>query len=343
MERRTTKEIVESIRRGTRFMIKDDIQYKRADFIAPFNVDRVEYAVFQGAVEPEDFYLMELVYEACFTTPEFLYYRIKSGVVRRERACVEIDKAGLLDGMGALNRRMESLAALGFFFCYESMAAGTSKMHRIYYCTMEGFRAFTHRLEKRMPYNRSLIYRPMHDVFRFLASNVALHAFYKNPNFNKLWHYEMFELHAPGEKRFTQEELYGRVLFQKPGSEHKVYVIIEPVFFRCDAKYTTPEENMCRIVERLGKVRSMVESFNKTENTEAYVLFLVEDAVGMKKLQDFISTQDISFYTESCFYTSENAVFESSAKGGDGTDSLLGLAVKDGGILFRQKELPGSN
>lgn len=342
MERRTTKDIVESIRRGTRYLYRDELKYKRADFIAPFNIDRVEYAVFQGDVEPEDFYLMALVYEACYATPEFLYFRIKTGLGRNERACVEIDKAGLLDGMGALNRRMERLASLGFFFCHEALAAGATKKDRIYYCTMEGFRAFTHRLEKRMSYNRTLIYRPMHDVFRFLATNVALYALYKNPNFRKLWHYEMFDLKKPGEKKTVQEEVYGRILFQKPDSNHKVYVIVEPVYFRCDTTYVTDEDNRAYIAERLGKVRQIVETFNETEDTEAYALILVEDAVGMKKLQDFIATQDLSFYVKSCVYTSENTVFDASMKGGDGTDSMLGLAVKDGEIKFKQRTLPGS-
>lgn len=340
MGRRTTKEIVESIRRGTRFTWREDRKYVRADFIAPLKVDRVEYAVFQGNIATEDYYLFELVYDACFITPEFLYYRIKTGVEKGERECIMIETAGLLNSLSMLNTRLENLAALGFFFCYEEEIRRGS-MRRIFYCSMEGFRAFTHRLEKRASYNRSLVYRPMHDVFRFLATNVALYAFYKNPNFRKKWSYEMYDLKLEGEKK-TQEEVYGRVLFQKPGSVKKVYVIIEPVFFRCDPQIITAEENMKHIVERFEKIKQIAKSFDHVENTEAYVLFLLEDDVGVKKLQDYISTQKVAFFSERCFYTSENALFESSVKGGDGTDSLLGLMVKNGEIMFKRRELPGT-
>ncbi len=342
MERRTTKEIVESIRRGTRFTYREDRKYKKASFIAPLNIDRVEYAVFQGEVEPEDYYLMELVYDACFITPEFLYYRIKIGADHGEKGCKMIEAAGLLSGLSPLFKRLEKLAVLGFFFCYEPEDIHSAKRTRIYYCSMEGFRAFTHRLERRLSYNRSLVYRPMHDIFRFLATNVAIYAMCKNPNFKKKWSYDMFELRQEGGRKVSQEEVYGRVLFQDPASGRKVYVVIEPVFFRCDTNYITTEDNMKHIVERIEKVKQIVMSFDGNDNTEAYALFLMEDDVGVKKLQDYIATQEIAFFSERCFYTSENALFESSVKGGDGTDSLLGLAVKNGGIAFKQKDLPGT-
>ncbi len=342
MGKRTTKEIVESIRRGTRFTYREDKKFTKASFISALNIDRVEYAVYRGDVAPEDYYLMELVYDASFVTPEFLFFRIKLGVEKGERGCMMIAEAGLTDSLSALGKRLEKLASIGFFFCYESVERISEKMVRIYYCSMEGFRAFTHRLEKRMGYNRTLVYRPMHDVFRFLATNVAIYAFYKNKNFQKKWSYEMFDLKLEGEKKSVQEEVYGRVLFQEPGSEKKVYVIIEPIFFRCDKSVITAEDNVRRIEERIEKVKQIVKSFDGMENTESYALFLLEDDVGVKKLQDYISTQKVAFFSERCFYTSENALFESSVNGGDGTDSLLGLAVKNGEIMFRQTDLPGS-
>lgn len=342
MEKRTTKEIVESIRRGTKFTYREDRKYTKASFITSLNIDRVEYAVYCGDVAPEDYYLMELVYDACFVTPEFLYFRIKLGAQKGEKGCLILAEAGLLRSLSVLGERLEKLATIGFFFCYEPVERISEKMVRIYYCSMEGFRAFTHRLEKRMYYNRSLVYRPIHDVFRFLATNVAIYAFYKNKNYQKKWSFEMFDIKLEGEKKSTQEEVYGRVLFQDPITQRKVYVVIEPIFFRCDKSIITDEENMDRVIERIEKVKQIVKSFDNTDNTEAYALFLLEDDVGVKKLQDYIATQEIAFFSERCFYTSENALFESSVKGGDGTDSLLGLAVKNGGIAFKQKDLPGT-
>lgn len=342
MKRRTTKEIAESIRRGSRLAFQDDGKYRQAGFVAPLNIDRVEYAVSQESVEHEDYYLMELVYDACFATPEFLYYRIRTGVEKKERGCIEIAKAGLLESLGLLNRRLERLASFGFFFCYEKTDKESSKILRIYYCSMEGFRAFTHRLEKRMSYNRTLVYRPMHEVFRYLATNVALYAMRENPFFKKLWSFERYELRAEGEQKAVSEDIYGRVLFQKPDSDDKVYIIVEPVFFRFDSAYITHDEHYARVMERLKKVEQVAASLNEAEDSEAFVLFLLEDGVGLRKLQDIISEQDLTFFTERCFYTSENTIFDSSRNGGDGTDSLLGLAVDAGKIVFRQRCLPGT-
>lgn len=342
MKRRTTKEIAESIRRGSKLVFQSDVKYRQAGFIAPLNPDRLEYAVAQENVECEDYYLMALVYDACFATPEFLYYRIKSGAVRKERECMEIARAGLLESLSLLNRRLERLACLGFFFCYETPDGEVSKTVRIFYCSMEGFRAFTHRLERRMSYNRTLVYRPMHEVFRYLATNVVLYSMRENPYFRRLWSFERFELDRSGEQKPVQEDVYGRILFQKPDSGHKVYLIVEPVFFRIDGSFITKEENDKHIVDRLAKMEQIVESFNKADDSEAFVLFLVEDGNGLHKLQDIISGQDLSFFVERCFYTSENTIFDSARKGGDGTDSLLGIMVGDGKIVFRQRNLPVS-
>lgn len=340
MERRTTKEIVESMRRGTRFTCREDLEYKKADFIGPFNIDRVEYAVFLGEVEPEDFFLLEMVYDCCFTTPEFLYFRIKNGVQKGDWASVQI--ASSINTLGVLNEKLEKLANLGLLFCYEPVQENATKMVRIFYCSMEGFRAFTHRLEKKMIYNRSLVYRPMHDVFRFLATNVAMQAFYKSPYFKKMWNFSSYGFTKKGAKKPSYEDVYGRVLFQKSDSSRSVIVFIEPIFFRCDERFVSPADNERSIAEGIDKMRSIIESFERLDDTDAYVLFLLEDAVGMKKFENIIRQQELGFFAEYCFFTSENALFESSLAGGDGLDSLLGISVKENDFAFRQRNIPGT-
>lgn len=341
MSKRTTKEIAESIRRGSRLVYQKDAEYKQAGFIAPLNIDKIEYAVSQESVESEDYFLMELIYDACFVTPEFLYFRIKRGAERGERGCVEIAEAGLLGNLAQLNHRLERLACFGFFFCCEMKSGDNAKLLRIYYCTMEGFRAFTHRLEHYRSYNRSLIYRPIHEMFRYLATNVVLYAMRENPNFKKLWSFERFEYKASDEKK-EHTDVYGRVLFQNGDDVPRTYVFLEPIFFSCDNAYITAEENMERVKERLGIMKDIVESFREKEDENAYILIILENNEGVGYLKKIISGMELDFFKEFCYFTTENAVFDSSRAGGDGTDSLLGIDVVEGKIKFKQKDLPGA-
>lgn len=341
MSKRTTKEIADSIRRGSRLVYQKDAEYKQAGFIAPLNIDKIEYAVSQESVESEDYFLMEIIYDACFVTPEFLYYRIKSGVKRGERGCIEIAKAGLIENLGHLNHRLERLACFGFFFCCEMKTADKAKILRIYYCTMEGFRAFTHRLEHYRSYNRTLIYRPIHEMFRYLATNVVLYAMRENPNFKELWSFERYE-YRTAEDRKEHTDIYGRILFQSEEGGPKTYVFVEPVFFSCDDTYVTSEENAERVRERIDVMRGVVESFKEKEDEEAYVLFILENNEGVGYLKKIIFDMELDFFKECCYFTTENAVFESSRAGGDGTDSLLGFNVVEGKFKFKQKNLPGA-
>lgn len=341
MSKRTTKEIADSIRRGSRLVYQKDAEYKQAGFIAPLNIDKIEYAVSQESVESEDFFLMEMVYDACFVTPEFLYYRIKRGVERGERGCIAVAKAGLVENLAQLNHRLERLANFGFFFCCEMKSSDKAKVLRIYYCTMEGFRAFTHRLEHYRSYNRTLIYRPIHEMFRYLATNVVLYAMRENPNFKELWSFERFEYKTADDKK-EHVDIYGRILFQHGEGGPKIYAIVEPIFFSCDNTYITAEENGERVRERLGVMKSIVDSFKEKEGEEAYVLFILENNEGVGHLKKIISDMELDFFKEYCYVTTENAVFESSRAGGDGTDSLLGLNIVEGKIKFKQKDLPGA-
>jgi len=341
MGKRSTKEIGESIRRGSLYVYHEDATYKQAGFIAPLNLDKLEYAVCQEYIATEDYFLLEVVYSLCFVTPELLYFRLKRGVSNGEHGCKVVSESGLLDSLSKLNVRLERLANLGLMFCIDA-ARGNDRLIRIYYLSMEGFRAFTTRLDVRRVYNRSLVYKSITEIYRHIATNIVLYSFQKNPYYKKLWTYESFDLHD-GAKKVGQEDIYGRVSFKAPDSERTVQVILEPIFFKYDHKLMNAEEHASRIEKRLGVVEKIVNELTN-DDTDVYVVFIAEDGEGLHKLIEIVSRQDIDFFTGRCYYTTENAIFESSYNGNDGTDSLFGMYVSDEKKLkFRQKDLPGLN
>lgn len=338
MEKRTTGEIADKIRAGSALVYHSEAYHKQASFIKPFSIDQVEYAVAQDELNYADFYLMQLVYEAGFVTPEILFHRIVIGVERKERGCMVIseDREGLLQSVDILEKRVRRLARLGFLFCYEQHLRGNGTK-LFYYCSMEGFRAFTHRLELRRTYNRTIVYRPEHEIYRFLAVNTVLYALYKNRSCVKVSGIDKFDL--PNEKR--QEDLYGRLKFEF-GDGMTRYLLVEPAFFKCNEKVMTQEESRQRIIDRIEVMKKIAAEFDKNEKTETAVLFLVENGSGLGKLQKIIGEQDLRFFMERCYFTSENAIMDSYQDGGDGLDSLLGLGVKDGNLSFRIKSFPAS-
>jgi len=334
VEKRTTKEIADKIRAGSELVYNSEAYHKQASFIKPLNIDQVEYAVSHNSFDYVDFYLMQLVYEAGFITPEILFQRIEVGKERGEKSCKVISDEGLLESVNILEKRLRRLASSGFMFCYEQhLCKKGTKL--FYYSSMEGFRAFTHRLEIRRTYNRTIVFRPEHDIYRFLAANTVLYTLCKNPSCVKFWGIERFEL--PEEK--MQEDVYGRLKFEF-GDGITRYLLLEPAFFRCNEKVMSMEESRQHVIDRIEVLKKITAEFDKSDNTETYTLFIVENGVGVSKLQKIIEEQDVRFFIERCYFTSENAIADSYRDGGDGLDSILGIGFKENALIFKLKPFP---
>lgn len=335
MEKLTTQKIAAAIQTGSRLVYQSDAEYRQARFIVPLNLDRLHYAICTETFMPEDFFILELVNKLCYVTPELLYFCIKRGVTNKEPECICIKEAGLLQSLTLLNSRMEKLANSGLLYCTEAKRLD-EKAIRIYYISMEGFRAFTNRLEKRMNYDRNTVYRSITEMYRQIAVNTVMYSFSKNPYFEKMWPMSSFTL----EGKKTSDDIYGRVAFKAPDSAKTVLAVLEPVYFRHDTKLIPEAEFVEKVEARLDVVEKIVQKLSNDE-TDVYVVFIVENGEGLQKLIDLAANRDVDFYLDQ-FFTTENAVFASSFSGGDGTDSLLGMSFNaDKRVKFKQRDLPG--
>lgn len=335
--RRTSKQIADSIRRGTRLAYQEETEYKLASFTKPVNYETVEYAIL-NELEDADYFLLECVYRTFYTTPDLLLFIIKSGAERGDRKCQVIRDAGYADSLAVLNRRLRRLAYLGFLFCRE--ACHTQKKDiQIFSCTPEGFRAFTSRLSVCLNYNHTIVYKTLPEVFGAIACARAVTAFSENPYCKSAHYVDMFSLHNG--KRVSQEELSGRVVFQKPDSLKSVQLLIEAAYFDFEKNLFNEEEWNERVTHRIGLLQNMAQEIEKNGNAEAYVLFLVENAAGLNKLRDIVLKKGDDFFFDRCFFSAENAIYDSSAAGGDGTDALLCMFFnKNKELKYRQKDVP---
>lgn len=338
--------IAELIRMGTDNILKPTTKVR--PYPCTFKTrEELEVDLFYGIITDADCYLLKVVFELGFTQPSFLLHCVRNMARKGDKDALIIEEAGLISDLSKLQNRLFFLMKYHLLFCYEVREEGAKKgamAKYIFFCSKEGWRAFTYKLDLwhlHREYSLDAIYKPIWEVYRYIGVNVLMHEFSKNENFDKMYSGEKITYTTENKKKKYQD-VYGHMMFED-GSGITTHLLLEPFYLSCDGKILTLAENDERLKSRLSNLQTIVKERESADNkSKYYVVLIVENADGMRKYQEYISNQDLSFYREKCFVTSENAVFSAGLAGGDGTDSVLRLELVEQKFKWFQGKLPGT-
>ena len=336
MAKFTTTDIVNGIREGSKYIYFDGIKYTGSNVETRVNREALEYNVMMNIITKADLFLVEIVHVLGFCTTESVQIYIRIGAARNAPECDCIMKEGYTKDHRTLRGRMEFLTRQGLLHCSEYVDV-FSNVNYIFTCSSEGFRAFYNGLVRLGTYNKNMIFKPSFEVFRYISTNFVMLPF------ACVGKYRM--LSPNGKFVFSLEDgkkdalfLYGRIEYALPDG-HAYHLIFEPAFFNVDETILSADENVARIKERCAALKNMAENLGKTGNSVGSI-FIVENGNGLSQLVRILSTFDLSFFKENCYFTSENVVVRRFLQTGNPCDCLIGLYTEDGSAKFKQKFLP---
>ncbi len=228
--------------------------------------------------------------------------------------------------------RMLSKRGVVFYYLYKVSYGATPK--RIFFVTKEGFLLFSTELMRGGRYDDRLSYRPIYDIFRYVATIRVMSAFMASPRCDELSYFSPYELKR-GTKSF-RTILYGKGVLRDDRFEHTY--LFEPVHFSVPANKMTTEEITERIRSRLALLKEVVLDHSKNSNANqlTFIVFIVEDTGGMRQLLNLLKEDpDHNFWENTALITSDYAVCESFM--GDFYNALFGIRYVGVNIAVEQK------
>lgn len=334
-KKKTSKEISDLIRKGSKFVYFDGIAYSASTSETKVNRENLEYKIVTAVITKGDYYLLEAVHSLGFATAESLLHKFRAGGRRYEEASICLAQEGKVTNHRTMRGRLEFLARQGLLHCHEYIDA-YENVNYVYTCSSEGFRAFSNALDRRVPYNKDMVYKPPYEVFRYLAANTVGYVLGMHPDCKKIYPYGRINYKVNGKDRM--EQVFGHLEFQKEGGKLTHY-ILEPTFFSINPKIISWDENKERIRKRIETLRELVRSLCN-ENEEAYLIFIVENGDGLSRLKETIMEFEMDFFFERCLFTSENTVsMVFTERGTAADDCLLGIFVQGSQIRFKQRDM----
>lgn len=307
--------IKNSLKRDTKFMYFDGIEYKPTQDVKETRAESVEFKVVQGTYfTADDYFILKEVHNLGVTNAAIMAKRLL--IEKRnnpEKNYPDCDYHKLLS-------RMRFLVRQGLLYSYEYN--DTSKKNLIVFtCTSYGWRLYKNKLCLPDVYDKNIHFKAETEIFKRLASNAVAYAFAILPNCNSV----IVNDNIPYGK-YKRSYIYARATL---GEEEKALFVVEPVYFNVDNKMVSEEENEARIISRLTQLEEVITYLNTNNQTK--LIICVENYSGLTKLIKILASKDINFYCNFCYFTSENVLFESSD---ELSKSFLKLSVKEDKYLF---------
>ena len=334
-KKKTSKEISDVIRKGSKFVYYDGINYSASTAESRVKRETLEYNIVTSVITKGDYHLLEAVHSLGFATPEALLHRLRDGARRNEESSICIAREGRITNHRTMRGRLEFLTRQGLLHCCEYID-NYDNVNYIYACSSEGFRAFSNALDCWVQYNKDMVYKPPYEVFRYLAANTVAYVLGLHPNCTKILPYGKFSYQCNG--REQSEYLYGRLEYQTQ-EEKKINYILEPVVFSVNTRIISLEENERRLQRRIVSLRNAVQALC-SQGEESYIIFIVENGDGLTRLKELILEYELDFFLDRCLFTCENIISSTYVeRGGAATDCLLCMYLNNGQIRFKQRDM----
>lgn len=307
--------IKNSIEKNTKFMYYDGIEYKPSQDVKETRLESIEFKVAQGTYfELGDFFLLREVHNLGVTNVGTLLKRLTIKIRNNP------DKAYPVHDYHSLMNRLRFLVRQGLLFSYEFFDSYKRSMF-VFCCNAYGWRVYKNKLCAPDLYDKNIIFKAEAEVFKKLACNAVAHAFASSPICSSIM---INENAVYGENK--RINLFAKVTME---DERKTTLIVEPAYFNIDHRILNDEENKSQLLSRLTQIEDYINFVGKERNTK--LILCVENYLGLSKLLDVLKTKDIQFYTQNCYFTSENVLFESND---ELSRSFLRLALKNDTYTF---------
>lgn len=315
-ERNTAEEnniiigIKNSLNKTSKFVYYDGIEYKASQDVKETRAESIEFKVAQGTYfDTGDYFILKEIHNLGVTNVATMLKRLAVEKRRNpEKAYPTYDYQSLMS-------RMRFLVRQGLLYSFEYYDIYKRSMF-VFCCTMYGWRLYKNKLQSPDVYDKNIVFKAETEVFKRLASNAVAYAFANHPYCSSVI---VNDTISYGERK--KEYIYARTMID---GEERILFIIEPVYFNVDNRMISNAENEAQILSRLTRLEEVVAHLSS--DIAVKVVFCVENYTGLSKLLNLINNKELNFYSNSCYYTSENVLFESNDTL---SRSLLKLTFKD--------------
>ena len=323
-----TNQILNGFRRGTEFMMYPGVAFEADKSVQSVDRMNLEYNVVMGNIVDGDYHILRAVYELGFATTAALLTKL---LVEKRR---NPELVYPFKDYATLRSRLEFLTRFGLLFCYTYIDR-TDTYQYIYFCSVEGWRAYKNHLYTKSRYDHNLVYATAFEIFRKVCANAVLCAFGESVRCNSI--VGACEAVYREDNRDKKAYLYGRATLENNGI--KVRYVIEPVHFATNEKILTAEENKRRISERMTQLEAVVTYYNTRaeEPIDTYLVIVLENDLGLKEFVSIIRDKNVSFFLDRCLFTNEYVVTRSAL--GKVGEAMLGMKINEKKISFVKREL----